>query len=299
MHGRLVLTDALRATIVASAAGEGTTADAERACARATLLEALARGLRALRAGECRAWLGPLLPGATMMGGARVPGTSYELDPVQAAFNLGLLFYIANEQLAPASCPHDAGDCLGGLLAVADYQSRQNRATDRPALRLRHLLDALGRARSIQCALARPGTDLPPQQERARSASIATAAVATALLGGSRAQLAAAVATSCVDGGAQGRVALADATAHGVRCALRAMMTSDDALGTPAVASPPAAVVCVRSQPDFRQLLDALNAAVVAHYPAKQAAMIASLFTDVAALDALPVDAFIAALVRN
>jgi hypothetical protein len=55
------------------------------------LMDSLACGFQALRFPACTKLLGPVVPGATMAGGARVPGTSFDLDPVQATFNLGAM----------------------------------------------------------------------------------------------------------------------------------------------------------------------------------------------------------------
>ena len=71
--------------------GDQTVGEVDYGAARDWLMDALARGLQALKVPGCRALIGPVVPGATMMGGARVPGTSHELDPVQAAFNIGVM----------------------------------------------------------------------------------------------------------------------------------------------------------------------------------------------------------------
>jgi len=59
--------------------------------ARYCLMDTLACGFLALKYPACTKLLGPVVPGAVMPGGARVPGLSYELDPVQAAFNIGTM----------------------------------------------------------------------------------------------------------------------------------------------------------------------------------------------------------------
>ena len=93
--------------------------------ARYCLMDTLACGLQALAYPACRRLLGPLVPGAVMAGGARVPGTSYELDPVQAAFNIGAMvrWLDFNDTWLAAEWGHPS-DNLGGILAVADYLAR-------------------------------------------------------------------------------------------------------------------------------------------------------------------------------
>src|SRR3974377_1116987 len=94
--------------------------------ARYCLMDTLACGFQALKYPACTKLLGPVVPGAVMPGGARVPGTSFELDPVQAAFNLGALMRWLgfNDTWLAAEWGHPS-DNLGGILAVTDYLSRQ------------------------------------------------------------------------------------------------------------------------------------------------------------------------------
>ena len=90
------------------------------------LMDSLACGLQALKYPACTRLMGPVVPGATMAFGARVPGTSYELDPVQAAFNIGAMirWLDFNDTWLAAEWGHPS-DNLGGILAVADYLSRK------------------------------------------------------------------------------------------------------------------------------------------------------------------------------
>ena len=93
------------------------------------LMDTLACGFQALDYPACTKLLGPVVPGATLAGGARVPGTSYELDPVMAAFNIGAMnrWLDFNDTWLAAEWGHPS-DNLGGILATADYLSRQARA---------------------------------------------------------------------------------------------------------------------------------------------------------------------------
>ncbi|TAL59704.1 MAG: 2-methylcitrate dehydratase, partial [Legionella sp.] len=93
--------------------------------ARLCLMDTLGCGMLALNFPECTKLLGPVVPGATLSGGARVPGTSYELEPVQAAFNIGTMirWLDFNDTWLAAEWGHPS-DNLGAILAVADYMCR-------------------------------------------------------------------------------------------------------------------------------------------------------------------------------
>src|ERR1700710_945866 len=97
--------------------------------ARYCLMDTLACGFQALKSPACTKLMGPVVPGATMSGGARVPGTSYELDPIQAAFNIGAMirWLDFNDTWLAAEWGHPS-DNLGGILAMADYLSRGGKA---------------------------------------------------------------------------------------------------------------------------------------------------------------------------
>jgi len=86
------------------------------------LMDSLACAFQALKFPACTKLIGPVVPGATMPGGARVPGTSYELDPVMAAFNIGAMirWLDFNDTWLAAEWGHPS-DNLGAILAVADY----------------------------------------------------------------------------------------------------------------------------------------------------------------------------------
>ena len=90
------------------------------------LLDSLACAMLAMKFPDCVQHLGPIVPGATLPGGARVPGTIFELDPVQAAFNIGTLvrWLDFNDTWLAAEWGHPS-DNLGAILAVADYLSRK------------------------------------------------------------------------------------------------------------------------------------------------------------------------------
>src|SRR3954463_8021785 len=100
--------------------------------ARACLIDTLGCGLEALDYPACTKLLGPVVPGAVLMGGAKGPGTDYQLDPVQAAFNIGTMirWLDFNDTWLAAEWGHPS-DNLGGILAVADWLSR---TADKPTL---------------------------------------------------------------------------------------------------------------------------------------------------------------------
>ncbi|MGI9245404.1 MAG: MmgE/PrpD family protein, partial [Steroidobacteraceae bacterium] len=151
------------------------------------LLDAVARALQALRVPACTRLLGPIVPGATMARGARVPGTSYELDPVKAAFDIGTLMRWPDGQDAPpAVMPAHPADNLGALLGLTDYLSRRALAQAESPPTVRELLCAVIKANEIQGALALAAGDAldGAQLDRSVLVRIASAAVATTLIGG-------------------------------------------------------------------------------------------------------------------
>ena len=119
------------------------------------LMDTLACGFQALDFPACTKLMGPVVPGATLSGGARVPGTSYELDPVLAAFNIGAMnrWLDFNDTWLAAEWGHPS-DNLGGILAVADYLSRQARTQGKNPLTMKDVLRAAIMAHEIQGVLA-------------------------------------------------------------------------------------------------------------------------------------------------
>ena len=104
------------------------------ATARYMLLDSLGCAMLAMKHPECVKHLGPLVPGASLPGGVRVPGTSFELDPVQAAYNIGVQvrWLDFNDTWLAAEWGHPS-DNLGAILAVADYLSRKAEPRGRQA----------------------------------------------------------------------------------------------------------------------------------------------------------------------
>src|SRR5580700_10088347 len=123
--------------------------------ARDCLMDTLACGFQALKYPACTKLLGPLVPGAAMPGGARVPGTSFELDPVQAAFCIGAMvrWLDFNDTWLAAEWGHPS-DNLGGILAVADYLARNAVMSGKTPPSVREVLTAMIKAHEIQGVLA-------------------------------------------------------------------------------------------------------------------------------------------------
>ena len=217
--------------------------------ARHCLMDSLACAFQALQFPACVRRLGPVVPGATMPGGARVPGTSFELDPVQAAFNIGALvrWLDFNDTWLAAEGGHPS-DNLGAILAVGDYLARRAVLEGRTPPTVRDLLTALIKAHEIQGVLALENAFNRRGLDHVLLVRIASTAVATALLGGSRDQIVNALSNAFVDGaalrayrhapqaGPRKSWAAGDATSRAVRHALMALQ---DETGYPAALSTP------------------------------------------------------------
>jgi 2-methylcitrate dehydratase len=200
------------------------------------LMDTLACGFQALKYPACTRLLGPVVPGATMMGGARVPGTSYELDPVQAAFNIGAMirWLDFNDTWLAAEWGHPS-DNLGAILAVADYLSRRAIVEGRKPLVVRDVLTAMVKAHEIQGVTALENSFNRVGLDHVILVRVASTAVVTRMLGGSREQVVNAVSNAWIDGGAlrtyrhapntgsRKSWAAGDATSRAVRHALIAL----------------------------------------------------------------------------
>jgi 2-methylcitrate dehydratase len=200
--------------------------------ARYCFMDTLGCALLALRFPDCTKHLGPIVPGAVLANGARVPGTGWQLDPVHAAFNLGAMirWLDFNDTWLAAEWGHPS-DNLGGLLALADYLSRSRQRV----FTIRDVLHAMIKAHEIQGILALENSFNRLGLDHVLLVRVATAAVATAMLGGSAEQIVSALANAWSDGGSL-RVyrhapntgprkswAAGDATSRGVRLGLMAM----------------------------------------------------------------------------
>ena len=171
--------------------------------ARYCLMDTLGCGILALDYPACTKMLGPVVPGATMPGGARVPGTSYELDPVRAAFNIGAMvrWLDFNDTWLAAEWGHPS-DNLGGILAVADYLSRQAVARGQAPLTMRDVLIAMIKAHEVQGVIALENSFNRVGLDHVLLVRIASTAVVTGMLGGDRDDLINALSNAWIDGGA-------------------------------------------------------------------------------------------------
>ena len=203
--------------------------------ARYCLIDSMACALDALDDAACRRLLGPVVPGATLAHGARVPGTSYALDPVSAAFNIGALVRWTDysDTWVAAQTSHPSDD-VGAILAVADYLSRTRAAQGKAPLTMRRVLEALIKAHEIQGVLGLGQSLNPHGMDHVLLVKIACAAVAAQLLGGTREHILAATSLAFFDAplcvhrfgsntGPRKGWAAAEFASHAVRLALLAV----------------------------------------------------------------------------
>ncbi len=203
--------------------------------ARYCLIDTLGCGLEALEYPACTRLLGPVVPGTVVPHGARVPGTAFQLDPVQAAFNIGAMirWLDFNDTWLAAEWGHPS-DNLGGILATADWLSRTAIAGGRPPLTMRQVLTAMIKAHEIQGCLALENSFNKVGLDHVVLVKVASTAVVSQLLGLSREQTIAALSLAWVDGqslrtyrhapntGSRKSWAAGDATSRAVRLALMA-----------------------------------------------------------------------------
>lgn len=217
--------------------------------ARLCLMDTLGCGILALGFPECTKLLGPVVPNALLPGGARVPGTHYELDPVQAAFNIGSMirWLDFNDTWLAAEWGHPS-DNLGAILAVADYVCRERCRTGQPPVLMHDVLTAMIKAHEIQGCLALENSFNRVGIDHVILVKIASAAVAAQLLGADRDMMLRTLSQVFVDGqslrtyrhapnaGSRKSWAAGDATSRAVRLALIAQKGE---MGYPSALSAP------------------------------------------------------------
>jgi 2-methylcitrate dehydratase len=205
--------------------------------ARHCLMDSLGCAIAALEFPACTRLLGPIVPGTIVPDGARVPGTPYQLDPVQAAFNLGAMirWLDYNDTWLAAEWGHPS-DNLGGILMVADWLSRQSAIKEKPQLTVQDILTAMIQAYEIQGVLALENSFNRVGLDHVLLVKIASTAVVTRMLGGSREEIINAVSNAWIDGGAlrtyrhapntgsRKSWAAGDATSRAVRLAMMARL---------------------------------------------------------------------------
>jgi len=209
-----------------------------RETARYCIMDALGCAILALNRPACTKLLGPLVPNAEISNGARVPGTQYQLDPVQAAFNIGTMirWLDFNDTWLAAEWGHPS-DNLGGILAIADYLNRNQSVNAKPPLLMADVVSAMIKAYEIQGVIALRNSFNRRGLDHVLLVRVASAAVVTGLLGGRVQQIENAVSNAWVDGaslrvyrhapntGSRKSWAAGDATSRAVRLALMAMQS--------------------------------------------------------------------------
>ena len=201
--------------------------------ARYCLMDTLGCGFEALQYPACTKLLGPIVPGTVVPHGAKVPGTNYQLDPVQAAFNIGTMirWLDFNDTWLAAEWGHPS-DNLGGILATADWLSRNNVAAGREPLTVRDVLTAMIKAHEIQGCIALENSFNKVGLDHVVLVKVASTAVVAQMLGLTRDEIINAVSLAWVDGqslrtyrhspntGSRKSWAAGDATSRAVRLAL-------------------------------------------------------------------------------
>jgi 2-methylcitrate dehydratase len=199
------------------------------------LIDTLGCGLEALEYPACTRLLGPIVPGTVVPNGARVPGTNFVLDPVQAAFNIGAIirWLDFNDTWLAAEWGHPS-DNLGAILAVADWLSRSAVAEGKTPLTMRDVLAAMIKAHEIQGCIALENSFNKVGLDHVVLVKVASTAVVCQLLGLTREQTINAISNAWVDGqslrtyrhapntGSRKSWAAGDATSRAVRLALMA-----------------------------------------------------------------------------
>ncbi len=201
--------------------------------ARHCLIDTLGCGLEALEYPACTKLLGPIVPGTIVPHGAKVPGTSFQLDPVQAAFNIGAMirWLDFNDTWLAAEWGHPS-DNLGGILATADWIARTRIAGGKPPPLMREVLTAMIKAHEIQGVIALENSFNRVGLDHVLLVKVASTAVVAHLLGCTREEIVNALSLAWVDGqalrtyrhapntGSRKSWAAGDATSRAVRLAL-------------------------------------------------------------------------------
>ena len=201
--------------------------------ARLCLMDTIGCGLEALAYPACTKLLGPIVPGTSTPSGAKVPGTQFQLDPVQAAFNIGAMvrWLDFNDTWLAAEWGHPS-DNLGGILATADWLSRTAVAAGKAPRPMREVLTAMIKAHEIQGVIALENSFNRVGLDHVVLVKVASTAVVAQMLGLSREEIVNAVSHAFVDGqslrtyrhapntGSRKSWAAGDATSRAVRLAL-------------------------------------------------------------------------------
>ncbi len=213
--------------------------------ARNCLIDTLGCGLEALEYPACTKLLGPVVPGTVVPNGAKVPGTQFQLDPIQAAFNIGAMirWLDFNDTWLAAEWGHPS-DNLGGILATADWLSRNAVAAGKQPLSMKAVLTGMIKAHEIQGCIALENSFNKVGLDHVILVKVASTAVVAQMLGLNREEIINAVSLAWVDGqslrtyrhapntGSRKSWAAGDATSRAVRLAL---MAKTGEMGYPSV----------------------------------------------------------------
>jgi 2-methylcitrate dehydratase len=215
--------------------------------AKNCLIDTLGCGLEALDYPACVKHLGPIVPGSIVPNGTKIPGTNFQLDPINGAFNIGAMirWLDFNDTWLAAEWGHPS-DNLGGILAVADWVSRTKVSNKEKPLQMKVVLEAMIKAHEIQGVIALENSFNRVGLDHVVLVKIATTAVVSQMLGASKEQIIDALSNAWVDGqslrtyrhapntGSRKSWAAGDATSRGVRLAL---MTMKGEMGYPTALS--------------------------------------------------------------
>ena len=215
--------------------------------ARYCLLDTLGCGFEALEYPACRKMLGPIVQGTLVPNGAKVPGTQFQMDPVKAAFDIGAMirWLDFNDTWLAAEWGHPS-DNLGGILATADWLSRNAVATGKKPLTVQNVLTAMIKAHEIQGCIALENSFNKVGLDHVVLVKVASTAVVAEMMGLSKAEILNAVSHAWVDGqslrtyrhspntGSRKSWAAGDATSRAVRLAL---IAKTGEMGYPSVLS--------------------------------------------------------------
>ena len=215
--------------------------------ARYCLLDTLGCGFEALEYPACRKMLGPIVQGTQVPNGAKVPGTQFQMDPIKAAFDIGAMirWLDFNDTWLAAEWGHPS-DNLGGILATADWLSRNAVATGKKPLTVHDLLTGMIKAHEIQGCIALENSFNKVGLDHVVLVKVASTAVVAEMMGLSKDEILNAVSLAWVDGqslrtyrhspntGSRKSWAAGDATSRAVRLAL---IAKTGEMGYPSVLS--------------------------------------------------------------
>ena len=217
--------------------------------ARNCLMDTLGCGLLALTFPDCKNLLGPYVEGTSVPGGVRVPGTSFVLDPVKGAWDIGAIirWLDFNDTWLAAEWGHPS-DNLGGILAAADYLSQKNISKGKDSLTMKDVLTGMIKAHEVQGILALENSFNRVGLDHVVLVKVASTAVISSMFGLSKDQTIDALSQAWVDGqslrtyrhapnaGPRKSWAAGDATSRALQLVL---ITQKGQIGYPSVLSAP------------------------------------------------------------